>query len=144
MVSKQNKFCYFVDQHLLLLHVDDGFEIVTNENKSTDTHSTTSSIDQPIESVDEVKPQSSPYIRYGSAASIPCTNNFDYKSILTSKPIAPSNNLMDLIRADQSTKCSFSNNDLNDVLSEYTRDRENLVRLAKKRQDEFIKAMRLD
>ncbi|CAF0904163.1 unnamed protein product [Adineta ricciae] len=123
---------------------DDGFEIVTNENKSTDRHSTTSGIEQPIESFNEVKPQSSPYVRYGSAASIPCINSFDYKSILTSKSIAPSNNIMDFIRADQSTKCSFINNDLNDVLSDYTRDRENLVRLAKQRQDEFIKAMRLD
>ncbi|UJR15628.1 hypothetical protein I4U23_002564 [Adineta vaga] len=120
---------------------DDGFEIVINKNKSTDTNFVASIIEK---ANDEVKPQSPHYIRYGSAADIPFENSFDYKSILSPKPILSSNNIMTLIRANQSEKSLDFKNNLNDVLIDYTRDRENLIRMAKQRQQDFIKAMRLD
>ena len=83
-------------------------------------------------------------VRYGSAANIPHQHSFDLKSILSSKPVAPSNDLMDSVKDNELRQLSVHTNNLDELLINYTRDHENLIQIARKTQEDFINNMNLD
>jgi hypothetical protein len=83
-------------------------------------------------------------IRYGSAADIPYDEGFNLKSILNSKPIIPSNNIMTLLNDNKFPKHPPLNNNFNELLTNHIRDRENLLQIAKQTQQDFINAINLD
>ena len=83
-------------------------------------------------------------VRYGSAANIPHQDSFDLKSILSSKPVMSSNDLMNSVKNSELQQLSVYTNNINELLIDYTRDRENLIRIARKTQEDFISAMNLD
>jgi hypothetical protein len=84
-------------------------------------------------------------LRYGSAFDIPYDDGFDLKSILSSKPILPLNDVMSLLRDDKIQKQPPSiNNNFKELLLDHARDRENLVKIARQNQQDFMNAINLD
>ena len=88
-------------------------------------------------------------VRYGSAAMIPHTEGFDFKSIFQSKPSISSTNgpkseLLDFLENEKSKQRTSIPNDLRDLLDDNDRDRHQLVQVARQAQQEFIDAIRLD
>lgn len=83
--------------------------------------------------------------RYGTAATIPYEENFDLKSILSSKPVIPSNNnIMDLLKETKAQSHSRHDVDINTLLKDTKRDHERLLQVAKKAQQDFINSIIMD
>lgn len=107
-------------------------------------------IDKPI--INEVKQSSfenSSYLptRFGSAATIPHNQGFDLKSILDSKPSLPvqNNDLVHILQNTQSKKPIIpSNNNIQQILLANDSNRNNLVQIARKAQQDFLNSIYLD
>ncbi|CAF1236741.1 unnamed protein product [Rotaria sordida] len=150
---------------------DDDFEILydtssievphtfeSHDSKSLSLTNMDSIVEKPIthdnQIINEIKPSSSINfnnipLRYGSAADIPYEEGFDLKTILNSKPIIPSNDIMNLLNTNklqqqQQQQHGFFTNNLNELLISYTRDHENRIQIARQTQQDFINAMNLD
>ncbi|CAF1139556.1 unnamed protein product [Adineta steineri] len=140
---------------------NDTFEIVPCKNESLSLINTkpiqyVTVIDQPIDI--DVKtslenssklPTNQNYtpIRYGSAAIIPYNEGFDLKSIVNRNSISPdksSNDLMAILQNDKTTKQSFTDNHLQQIINDNNYERQSLVHIAKQAQQDFINAIHLD
>jgi hypothetical protein len=88
-------------------------------------------------------------LRYGSAAMIPHTSGFDFKSILESKSSPSLSNrsnceLLDFLENEKSRQHPSLQNDHHELLQDNDRDRHNLVEAARQAQKDFIDAIHLD
>ena len=88
-------------------------------------------------------------LRYGSAASIPHDAGFDLQSILHGKTPGPrpsqqTNDLLQYLNREKSNPPLPVNRAAHELLVHSERDRMNLVQAARKAQQDFINAIRLD
>lgn len=86
--------------------------------------------------------------RYGIAATIPYDNDFDLKSVLNAKSSIPfanhsNNELQAFLQKEKSKKAIVNDLPLDEILKENNRERNNLVQVARKAQQEFLDAIQL-
>ena len=88
-------------------------------------------------------------LRYGSAASIPHNAGFDLQSVLHGKTTGPApsqqtNDLLQFLNKEKTKTQLPVNRAAHELLVHSERDRVNLVQAARKAQQDFINAIRLD
>lgn len=88
--------------------------------------------------------------RFGAAANIPHTYDFDLKSVLenqTSTSISTEtgkNELLDYLKETQSKPKPSTNSDLQTLLIDNEYERKNLVQVARRAQQDFLDAIKLN
>ena len=87
-------------------------------------------------------------VRYGIAAMIPYDDEFDLQSVLNAKSSIPfsnqaNNDLLMFLQNEKSKKPIIHDSQLHDLLKDNSRDRDNLVQVARKAQQDFLDAIQL-
>lgn len=88
-------------------------------------------------------------VRYGIAAAIPYDDEFDLQTVLSAKSSIPfanhsNNDLLQFLQNEKSKKILPNDSSINDLLKENSRERNKLVQVARKAQQDFLDAIQLD
>lgn len=88
-------------------------------------------------------------IRYGVAAAIPYDDEFDLQTVLRAKSSIPfanhsNNDLLEFLQNEKSKKVVLGDSSISDLLKENSRERNKLVQVARKAQQDFLAAIQLD